>query len=167
MADIFHHAYHAAAAILRQELADSILSWPESARQRLVNDGNRLARCPVGFGESSPFQDAYAGRFEISVAHHAYIRLRMMLPRINLPSAGHLPGTVSVKRQNVRHAGGLHPRQSAHTTQYLLHPGILLRQAGKPETRIDSERIRIFGMKSRVHVQNAQKTSQQEPRPHE
>ncbi len=164
MPNIGNDAHHAPASILRYALANRVLTRPERTRESLIHNDNRFARRAVTLSEYSSGLEADANGLEVSVAHYADERLRMIVLWIDLPFAGHLPPAIPSERQNIDETGRLNTGERACSLQHLIDVRVLARQIRNAEAGVDPQRGRPLRLKSQILIEDAQETAHEEPR---
>jgi hypothetical protein len=91
-------------------------------------------------------------------------RLRHVTSGINLSLAGNAPGPVIPQRQDIGNTGRHNARDRSHTLQHTVNENVLLRETRDSKTRVDPQCRRPFRLKSKIHVEDAQKTPNEQAR---
>src|SRR5580700_2834091 len=100
MPDIGSHTHYSPTSVLRDDLPNRFLAWPEGAGQGLIDDHNRFARFAIPLRKSSAGLQTDPERFEVSLAHHPNERFRRILAlRVDLSLAGDLPRPVASEQR--------------------------------------------------------------------
>ena len=165
MTDVGDYADDPPPPIRRDHLSQRVLARPERPRQRLVDHHDAFAGRAIPLRESSTQPQRNSCRLEITVAHNAneWLRRRVALP-VNLSYGRDSPRPVVAQRQHVgnssRHNAGDRPGPAQH----IVDKGVLLGETRDPKTRVDPQRSRALRLKSQIHVEDAEKAPNQQPR---
>src|SRR5690349_15743216 len=100
--DIPNHADDTPPSILRHDLSDDVLSWPQRASQGFIHDYDLLTRGPVALGEFPAGLQRNSQSLEVSVCDYANICLGRVVLFVNLPLSRDLPAAVATHREHIR-----------------------------------------------------------------
>jgi hypothetical protein len=87
----------------------------------------------------------------------------VVLP-VNLSYSRDTPRPVVTQWQDVGNPGRHNARDRAGAVQHIVDKRVLLRETGDPKTRVNPQRGRSLRLKSRIHVEDAEKAPDQQPR---